>query len=95
MLNTNQWNQYLTKRSCEKREENVENIIENATITQKSGEKQIYDAIYITKKGIYTGRIITITEEREEFEDHGFIPRDQIQKITVCSKHGKSRDIDL
>jgi hypothetical protein len=73
----------------------VKNIIENATITQKSGEKQIYDAIHITKKGIYTGFIIIKMEEREEFEDHGFIPRDQIQKITVCSKHGKLSDIDL
>ena len=73
----------------------MKNIIENATITQKSGEKQIYDAIHITKKGIYTGCIIIKTEEREEFEDHGFIPLDQIQKITVCTKHGKLRDIDL
>ena len=81
--------------SSNKKGGNLKDIIENATITQKNGEKQIYDAIQITKKGIYTGRIILITEEREEFEDYGFIPRDQIQKITVCNKHGKSRDIDL
>ena len=73
----------------------MKDIIENAMIIQKSGEKQIYDAIHITKKGVYTGCIIIKREEREEFEDQGFIPRDQIQKITVCSKHGKLRDIDL
>jgi tRNA threonylcarbamoyladenosine modification (KEOPS) complex Cgi121 subunit len=74
---------------------NVKNIMKNVTITQKSGEKQIYDAIHITKKGVYTGHIIIKTEAREEFEDHGFIPRDQIQKITACTEHGKARDIDL
>jgi hypothetical protein len=72
----------------------MRNIIENATILQKSGVKQIYDAIYITKKGVYTGRIIT-TNEEEVFEDHEFIPRDQIQRITICAQHGKSEDIDL
>jgi len=73
----------------------VKNIIENATITYKSGEKQLYDAIQITKQGVYTGHIMTITEGREEFEDTEFIPRDQIQKIMVCNKDGKSRDIEL
>lgn len=72
----------------------MKNIIENATILHKNGFKQIYDAIYITKKGIYTGRIVTI-EEGEVFEDNGFIPRDQIQKITICSEQGKIKDIDL
>jgi hypothetical protein len=73
----------------------MKEIIENATILQKNGVKQIYDAIHITKKGIYTGRAITTAEEGEVFEDHGFIPRDQIEKITVCTKQGKSKDIDL
>ena len=73
----------------------MKDIIENATITHKSGVKQIYDAIQITKRGIYTGRIIIKMEEREEFEGNGFIPRGQIQKITVCNDHGKLRDIDL
>jgi hypothetical protein len=73
----------------------MKNIIENATILHKNGLKQIYDAIYITKKGIYTGCIITKNEDREVFEDHGFIPRDQIEKITVCNEQGKVKDIDL
>ena len=71
------------------------NIYKNAIIIYNSGEKQIHDAVYVTKKGIYTGRIITATTELEEFDDQGFIPRDQIQKITVCNNHGKSRDIDI
>ena len=31
------------------------NIIENATIFFKDGDKKIYDAIYETDKGIFTG----------------------------------------
>jgi hypothetical protein len=73
----------------------MKEIIENATILQKNGVKQIYDAIHITKRGIYTGHIITTAEEGEVFEDHRFIPRDQIEKITVYTKQGKSKDIDL
>ena len=73
----------------------MKNVIENATVIHKNGLRQIYDAIQITKKGIYIGRIILKMEEREEFEDHGFIPRGQIQKITVCNKYGQLRDIDL
>jgi len=73
----------------------MKNIIENASILQKNGVIQIYDAIHMTKKGIYTGRIITTQEEGEVFEDHGFIPRDQIQRITICNEHGKLKDIDI
>jgi hypothetical protein len=73
----------------------MKEIIENVTIFQKNGVKQVCDAIRITKKGIYTGRIITTTEEREIFEDHGFIPRDQIERITICNDHGKVKGIDL
>lgn len=73
----------------------MKKIIENATILQKNGVKQIYDAIHITKKGIYTGRIATTREEGDVFEDHGFIPRDQIERVTICNDHGKSKDIDL
>ena len=71
----------------------MKDIIENAMITHKSGEKQFFDAIHITKGGVYTGRIV-IMEEREEFEEHGFIPRDRIQKISACDKDGTGRDID-
>ena len=70
-------------------------IIENATILYKSGGKQMFDAISITKKGIYTGRIIIRDEQEDVFEDHGFIPRDQIDRIMVCNEHKKARDIDF
>jgi len=73
----------------------MKNIIENATIIQKNGLKKIYDAIQITKKGVYTGFIITKNEDGQVFEDNGFIPHDQIQKITVFNEHGKTKDIDL
>ena len=70
----------------------MKKIIENATILYKNGLKQIYDAIYITKKGIYTGHIITKKEDGEEFEDYGFIPTDQIERITICNEYGKIKD---
>jgi len=73
----------------------MKKIIENATILQKNGVKQICDAIQITKKGIYTGHIITTAGEGVVFEDHGFIPRDQIERVTICNDHGKVKDIDL
>lgn len=69
-------------------------IVENVTILHKNGAKQFYDAIHITKKGIYTGRIIITNEEGEVFEDHGFIPRDQIQRIMIYGEQGKLKDID-
>ena len=73
----------------------MKDIIENVTILYKNGAKQIYDAIHITKKGVYTGRIITTNEEGDVFEDHGFIPRYQIQRITIYSEEGNLEDIDL
>ena len=69
-------------------------ILENATITQKNGVKQLYDAIRLSKKGIYTGSITIVNTQEPHFEEHGFIPRDQVNKITIFSKDGTSRDID-
>ena len=73
----------------------MKNIVENATILYKNGLKQLCDAICITKKGIYTGRIIKKSEKEGVFDDHGFIPRDQIEKIIVLNEHGKAKDIDI
>jgi hypothetical protein len=73
----------------------MKHIIENATILYKNGVKQICDAIHITKKGIYTGRIIANHEQEAVFEDYGFIPHDQIQRITICSEQGNIKDIDF
>jgi len=73
----------------------MKHIIENATILYKNGVKQICDAIHITKKGIYTGRISTKQTQEAVFEDHGFIPRDQIEKIVVFNEHGKAKEIDI
>jgi len=72
----------------------MKKIVENVTILYKNGVKQSYDAIHITKKGVYTGRIIITNEEGVVFEDHGFIPRDQIQRIMISSEQGKRKDID-
>ena len=73
----------------------MKNIVENATIIHKNGLKKVYDAIQITNKGVYTGSIIIKNEGGEVFEDYGFIPLDQIQKITIFDEYGKSKDIDI
>ena len=73
----------------------MENIIKKAIVIQNNGMKQLYDAILVTQKGIYTGSIKTINKGEQEFEEHSFIPRDQIKKIMIFNEHGKSKDIDL
>ncbi len=73
----------------------MKNIIENATIFYKNGMKHIYDAIDITKIGVYTGHIITKHGQENVFEEHGFIPFDQIEKIIIFDEQGKAQDIDF
>jgi hypothetical protein len=73
----------------------MKNIHHNATVLQKNGLKQLFDAIIITDKGIYTGIVNIKNEGKEKFEEHGFIPRDQIEKIMVFNKGRKQRDIDF
>lgn len=65
----------------------MEKIIENATIYYKSGSKEIYDAISIVEKGVYTGEIKSI-EKDEKFIQKKFVPIDQIQKI-IFFNNGK------
>jgi hypothetical protein len=72
----------------------MKKIIENATIHYKNGEKLIYDAIQITNKGIYTGRIIR-HHEKVEFQDNRFIPRDEIQQIMIFNEQGNVKHIEL
>ena len=73
----------------------MKNIIKNVKILHKNGLKQIFDAIKITNQGIYTGQILSEDEHGEVFEDFGFIPRDQIQKIIVFDEEGKCKDINF
>jgi hypothetical protein len=73
----------------------MKNVHQNATIIQKNGLKQLFDAIVITKKGIYTGVINIKNDGAEKFEEHGFIPKDQLEKITILNKEGRQKDIDF
>ena len=70
------------------------NILENATITQKNGVTHLYDAIKLSEKGIYTGKINIKNTQEPYFKEHSFIPRDQVNKITIFSKDGTPQDID-
>ena len=73
----------------------MKNLHQNATIVQKNGLKQLFDAILITEKGIYTGVININNKETEKFEEHGFIPKDQIEKIMIFNDKGRQKDIDF
>jgi hypothetical protein len=73
----------------------TETILENATIIQKNGIKQICDAILISESGVYTGSINRKKQCTQIFREHSFIPCDQIEKITVYNKQGKPQDIEI
>jgi len=67
----------------------MKNLIENATIIYKNGNKKIFEAISISKKGVYTGFIKNSDENKHVFVNNSFIPLDQIENIFVCNKKGK------
>lgn len=73
----------------------VKNIIENVTINYKNGEKQFADAIRITDNGIYLCHLNSSNGKVNRFEDHSFIPLDQIGQISFCNDKGKTQDINL
>jgi hypothetical protein len=73
----------------------MKNIIENATIIYKNGLKKIFDAISISKKGIYIGRIRLNHLSLNEFVNYSFIPRNQIKKIMFLNEKGESEYIFL
>jgi hypothetical protein len=60
-------------------------VLLNATIVYNDGVKERYDAIYLTKKMIVTGRIFT-NGDKEKFQKFGFIPRFNIKDIYNGSK---------
>ncbi|UCF49972.1 MAG: hypothetical protein JSU91_00390 [Thermoplasmatales archaeon] len=73
----------------------MENILQNATIILKNGQKQLSDAAVITDKGIYIGVISKKNDGTDEFEEHSFVPNDQIEKISFINKEGKQIEIDF
>jgi len=73
----------------------AKNIIENVTLNYKNGEKQLANAIRITDKGIYLCHLLSSNGKVNHFEDHSFIPLDQIEQISFCNDKGKTQDVDL
>ena len=65
----------------------MEKIIENATIIYNNGKKEFYNAITVKENGIYTGDI--------KFINHSYIPKNQIQKIIFFNRNGKQKNIEL
>jgi len=72
-----------------------DNLYKNAIVTYNNGEKEIFDAIVITEKGIYTGFIRLNKDRHEKFIDDGLISKENIQKIVVLDKEGTSKDINF
>jgi hypothetical protein len=73
----------------------MKNIIENATIIYKNGLRKIVDALSITKKGIYIGKIKLNHNSKDEFLNYSFIPINQIKKINFLNERGESIDVFL
>ena len=73
----------------------MQDIIENVTIIYKNGYKELCDAISISEKGVYTGQIKKTNKNGEEFINHSYIPKDQIQKIMFFNIDHKLKVIDF
>jgi hypothetical protein len=69
-------------------------LIENATIVYKNGNKRIFEVISITEKGVYTG-FIKSSEDKDVFVNNSFIPVNQIRKITILGSNGKIMKINF
>ena len=72
----------------------MKDILENVTIIHRNGSREICDAISITENGVYLGEIKK-TNDKEDFINYGFIPKDQILKIIFFDINGDARDIDF
>ena len=59
------------------RENEFVKISENTTVVYKNGNIEIFDAVQIMENGVTTGHII----DEREFEEGGFIPKNNIKKI--------------
>ena len=57
-------------------------ILQNATIIYNNDDRELFEAVYVTKIGVYIGRIIN----QNEFMEYGFISGQVIKKIINGSK---------
>ena len=71
----------------------INDIIENVSIRFKNGEKRMFEAISIRKKGVLTGSLKSVDGEHIRFVNHRFIPNDQILKIIFMNEDYKSKSI--
>ncbi|MFE3845529.1 hypothetical protein ACFL1L_01540 [Thermoplasmatota archaeon] len=73
----------------------MEKILENVTIYFKNGERECYCAISFRKKGICTGFITNDTDNNLKFIEQGYIPLDQIDKITYSTEDDELKIFNL
>ena len=73
----------------------MKDILENVTIIYKNGLREIFNAISIVNRGVYTGQIKKINNNDIEFVNHSFIPKDQIDRILIFNSNGESKNIDF
>lgn len=70
-------------------------VYKNAVITYDNEKKEIFDAIVITDKGVYTGHTRLDKDNNEEFIDDGLISKEDIKNIIIIDKEGISKEIVL
>ena len=70
-------------------------ILENVTIYFKNGERECYSAISFRIKGICTGLITNDTDNNLKFIEQGYIPLDQIEKITYSTEDDELKIFNL
>ena len=73
----------------------MKKIYENVTVYFKNGERKYYKATSFRKKGICTGIIENNPDKEVIFIEHGYIPLNQIEKITYLLENDETRIVDF
>jgi len=56
-------------------------LLKNASVVYSDGNREVFEAIQVTDRGIIIGRFYTEENGREEFVSFGFIPWSSIKQI--------------
>lgn len=70
-------------------------ILENVTIYFKNGVRECHSAISFRKKGICTGHISSKLNNDLKFIEKGYIPLDQIRRITYSEDDDELNVIEI
>ena len=70
-------------------------ILENVIIYFKNGTRECHSAISFRKKGICTGHISNEIYDDSKFIEQGYIPLNQIKKITYSKDNNELNVIEI